>query len=92
MRAFKDYLLDEHSVMPQTIHMSQEADVVKVARTNKGLVLIALTKATELEAPSLRTFKICNTDEIFYANVVKYIDSFEGTLGLRHVIEITEEI
>lgn len=90
MRAFKEYLLKENELTDQTVYMPPEAEVVNVVKSTKGIALIAITKHTGYNnaSPEIRTFKICTTDEIFYVDTVKYIGSFESSIGTRHVIEV----
>lgn len=93
MKTFKEYILDEKFVGEQAIYMPHGAIVVNVSESNKGLILLAIAtpEACTVDLPEIRTFKICATDEIFYANTVKYIGSFKSELGIKHVIEIIKE-
>lgn len=90
MRTFKEYMLDEKQLSDQTLYLPAGADIVAVTKTSKGVMLVVVTKHVTYNAPApeLHTFKICASDEIFYADTVNYIGSFEGSLGLRHVIEV----
>lgn len=93
MKTFKEFLIDDKVISEQSIYLPAGADVVNVLMTEAGLILLAIVKPVgyETELPENRTFKICETDEIFCANTVKYIGSFTGLLGFRHVIEIKRE-
>lgn len=93
MKTFKEFLLDDKSATEQSIYLPASAKVVSVSMTDTGLTLLALVKHTgcDMEIPKNRIFKICKTDEIFYANTVKYVGSFQSTLGTKHVIEIIKE-
>ena len=93
MKTFKEFLLDDKTVSEQSIYLPAGADVVGVSMTDAGLMLLALVKPAsyETELPENRIFKICETGEIFYVPTVKYIGSFQGTLGTRHVIEVIKE-
>ena len=90
MRVFKEYLLDEKNLADQTVYLPAESEVVNVLNTSRGLVLLAVVKHTGYEdaSPEIRKFKICTSGEIFYTPTVKYIGSFESSLGIRHVIEV----
>ena len=90
MQVFKEYPLDEKQLANQTVYLPANSDIVSVVKSTKGVVLVAVTKHAAYNAPppELRTFKICASDEIFYVDTVKYIGSFESSLGLRHVIEV----
>lgn len=87
MKAIKRYFLDKNVTVNQTIYLPDEAEITDVKDTSKGLNLYALVDITK-PAISLHTFKILNTGEAFYADNCKYIGSFEGNYGVRHVIEI----
>jgi hypothetical protein len=93
MRTFKEYLLEEKVITPQSIHLPAQAEIVNVIKTDKGLMLLAIIKPPGYDTalPEIRTFKICSNDEIFTAPAVSYIGSFESLLGIRHVIEILKE-
>ena len=93
MKTFKEFLLDEFIITEQSVYLPAGAEVVNVLMTNAGLMLLAIVKPTgyETELPENRIFKICDTGEIFYTHAVKYIGSFQSTLGIRHVIEIIKE-
>jgi hypothetical protein len=90
MKVFKEYLLDEQILTPQTICLPYAADVVNIIDTAKGPVLLAIVTPEEftMGLPELRTFKICVNDENIYANTVKYIGSFVSSIGIKHIIEI----
>lgn len=90
MRIFKEYFLNDSELSDQNVYLPHEAEAVNVAKTNKGvsLVVIAPHAGYTNGIPEIRVFKICSTDEIFYADTVKYIGSYEGEFGLRHVIEV----
>ena len=90
MRAFKEFLLDTGNLEDQTIYMPCGSEVVGLAKSGDLVKIIALVYYTGAEAsPDIRSFRVCLSDEIFYAGTVKYIGSFDGPLGLRHVIETT---
>jgi hypothetical protein len=93
VKTFKEFLLDDKSITEQSIYLPAGAEVVNVSLTNAGLMLLVIVKPAgyETELPENRIFKICETDEIFHANTVKYIGSFTNTLGIKHVIEIKRE-
>jgi hypothetical protein len=89
VKTFNKFLLDENSLSKQTVYMPHETEVVDVVKSDLGVMLIALNQnASAAAPPDLHTFKICASDEIFYVDTVKYIGSYVGKLGLRHVIEI----
>lgn len=90
MKTFKEYLLDDKILTEQTIHMPHGAKVVNVKNTDKGLMLLAIItpEAYVTGLPELRTFKICTNGEIFSADTVIYVGSFESIIGTKHVIEI----
>jgi hypothetical protein len=93
VKTFKEFLLDDKNISEQSVYLPAGAEVVNVSLTNVGLMLLAIVKPAghETELPENRIFKICETDEIFHANTVKYIGSFTNTLGIKHVIEIKRE-
>ena len=93
MKMFKEFLLDDKNISEQSLYLPSGAEVVNVSVTDTGLMLLAIVKPAgyETELPESRIFKICETDEIFHANTVKYIGSFTNTLGIKHVIEIKRE-
>ena len=93
MKTFKEFLLDDKNISEQSIYLPAGAKIVNVYMTSTGLMLIAIVKPAgyEVDLPENRIFKICETDEIFYAQAVKYIGSFQGTFGTRHVIEVIKE-
>ena len=93
MKTFKEFLLDDKSIAEQSIYLPADAKVVNVSMTDSGLLLLVLVKPTGYDTglPENHIFKICKTDEIFYANTVKYVGSFQSALGTKHVIEIIKE-
>lgn len=89
MRTFREFLLED-TLETQTVHLPAGTEVVSVSKTDKGIMLLAITtpKGYETELPEIRTFKICLTDENFVNHTVKYIGSFMSNIGPKHVIEI----
>ena len=89
MRVFKEYLLDDKSLSTQTLYLPIGAEIVNIVKTPAGLKLLAIVKHTgyEQESLELHKYQICINDEIFYANTVKYMGSFESDIGIKHVIE-----
>ena len=89
MKTFKEFLLED-TLDEQTIHMPKATEVVSVAKTGKGIMLLTITtaKGYEIGLPEIRTFKICLTDEKFQDHTVKYIGSFTSNIGPKHVIEV----
>lgn len=94
MKTFNEYLLDDKSITEQLVYLPNEAEVVNVSMTSRGLTVLAIVKPNgyDTELPKARTFKICSNGEIFYAGAVKYIGSFESLTGTKHVIEIIKEL
>jgi hypothetical protein len=90
MRLFKEFLLDAESLAEQQIYMPAEAEIINIVKTALGLKLLVIVKQAALDTKS-RKFKICLSDEIFYAKTVEYIGSFESDVGIKHVIEIIKE-
>lgn len=90
MKVIKEYLLDSKVLSPQTLYLPANAQVINVQDTEKGLMLLAIVTPEELvvDLPELRTFKICTNDEKIYADTVKYVGSYQGLVGMRHIIEI----
>lgn len=90
MKLIKEFLLDSKLLSPQTLYLPADTQVVNVLNTETGLMLLTITIPDEVttQLPVLRTFKICTSDEKIYAHTVKYIGSFNGLSGIRHVIEI----
>ena len=91
MKIFKEFILNEQSIAEQVIYLPSKSEVLSITKTTNGLALIVLTKYTgyDNEPSETHKFKICATEEIFYSNTVKYIGSFESSLGIRHVIEVS---
>ena len=87
MLVFKEYVIDKKSIAVQTTYLPENANIVNVKSSDKGLSLIALVDPIALTT-ELRTFKICTDDENIYFDTVKYLGSFESDLGMRHVIEL----
>lgn len=90
MKEIKEYLLDSKVFSPQTLYLPADAQIINVYNTEKGLMLLVIATPEELavDLPKLRTFKICMNDEKIYASTVKYIGSYQGLIGLCHIIEI----
>ena len=87
MKVIKEYILEKHTLAPQSIYLPKGAQIFNVVNTSKGLALYALSVSAELDV-ELRDFKICNTNEIFYCSNVKYLGYFESDTGIQHVIEL----
>lgn len=89
MKVFNEFLLDADSSTEQTVYLPADSEVVNIIKTGEGIKLLVLAKYAgyDSQPPEIHKFKICASDEIFYLNIVKYIGSFESSLGIRHVIE-----
>ena len=84
---FKNYLLDKKCFTPQTLYLPTCTDIVAIRDTDNGLMLLA-TITPSTTTTELRTFKICANDESIYADAIKYVGSFDTSIGTRHVVEI----
>lgn len=87
MQVIKEFLLEKHTIAPQTTYLAKDAKVLTVQNTDKGLMLYALVDPTKF-GTDLRTFKICDTSENIYEDNFNYIGSYNTDFCLRHVIEI----
>ena len=87
MRIIKEFLLERHTIAPQTAYLPKDAKVLAVQNTDKGLMLYALVDPVKF-GTDLRTFKICDTSENIYEDNISYIGSYNTDFCLRHVIEI----
>ena len=90
MYVINEYFLEDNNTSPQTLYLPEDAEVVSVANTSKGISLFVL--ADQLKTNSnLHTFEICSTYDRVYSDKVKYIGMyFSDTLGVRHVIELLQ--
>lgn len=86
MKKFKEVLLDNRCLSPQTVYLPKGAEPVAVLMKDKGLVVITLCDASA-EDTELRTFKICAIDENIYSDTVRYIGSFDSIIGTRYLLE-----
>lgn len=93
MKVFKEFLLED-TCTEQNIYLPAGTEIVGVANTDLGVVLVAITAHTSFDsaAPELRTIKICANDEIFTGSIVRYLGSYKSDLGARHVIELKKEL
>lgn len=86
MRVIKEYRLNKDCVSTQTIYLPRGAEPLAVRNTPSGLLLQAMSDFAETET-ELRTFKICSVEENIYVDAINYIDNFESSTGIRHVLE-----
>lgn len=87
MKTIKEYLLNKECFAAQMVYLPIGADVVALQDAGESLKLIVtINSATTLT--ELRTFKICTSNEILYADTIKYIGSFVSLIGTIHVVEI----
>ena len=93
MKAFKEFLLED-TCNEQNIYLPAGAEIVDISSTDIGVALIAITASSGYGTsgiPEMRTFKICEKDEIFTGNIVKYLGSYKSLLGTKYVIEVKRE-
>lgn len=90
MKTFKEYLLDSASLTKQTVYLPTGAEVLRVSDTDSGLMLLVLADST-INMSELRTFKICLKDENLDVGAVRYVGSFDSSIGTKYVIEILKE-
>ena len=86
MKVIKEYLLNKDEISKQTLYLPKKAEIVGVQNFNDSLRLIVLGSPGEFT--TLRTFKVCSSEETIYNDTVKYIGSYLGDYGLRHIVEI----
>lgn len=91
MRLIKEYLLIDNYAS-QTVYLPDRAKVVDVIKDSLGVKLIVIAPDCKKDTQP-RTFKICDTEEKFYAHAVKYIGYFIDADGQnRFVIEDVPEV
>lgn len=90
MKVVKEYLISDNTTRAQNVYMTTGADVF-TATEESGVVRLFVVADNTVSTSELRSFEVHGSDELFDAECVKYIASYESSLGFRHVFEILKE-